>query len=86
MHLRGNTWYECKCGYEALLTGAARGDGVARAVLAKLDHQVLNHVDIARTCGLEYRYIVSNERVANILRERWFGNVVINVVPFEGCG
>ncbi len=84
--LRGNTWYECKCGYEALLSGAARGEGVARSVLAKLDHQVLNHVDIARTCGLEYRYIVSSERVAETLRQRWFGNVVINVFPFEGCG
>jgi hypothetical protein len=83
--LRGNTWYECKCGYEALLSGEARGEGVARAVLDKLDKQVLNHVDIARTCGLEYRYIVSSERVAETLRQRWFGNVVINVVPFEGC-
>lgn len=83
--LRGNTWYECKCGYEALLTGAARGAGVARAVLDKLDRQVLNHMHIARTCGLEYRYIVSNERVAEILRNRWFGNVTINVVPFESC-
>ena len=83
--LRGNTWYECKCGYEALLTGRARGDAVAQAVLAKLDAQVLSHSDIARTCGLEYRYIVSNDRVADILRARWFGNVVIDVVPFEGC-
>jgi hypothetical protein len=83
--LRGNTWYECKCGYEALLTGEARGDGVARAVLYKLDHQVLNHLDIARTCGLDYRYIVSSQRVADILRSRWFGNVVINVVPFQSC-
>lgn len=83
--LRGNTWYECKCGYEALLSGEARGEGVARAVLDKLDKQVLNHVDIARTCGLEYRYIVSSQRVAETLRQRWFGNVVIDVVPFEGC-
>jgi hypothetical protein len=83
--LRGNTWYECKCGYEALLTGAARGDGVARAKLDQLDHQVLNHLDIARTCGLEYRYIVSNDRVAEILRDRWFGNVTIEVREFEPC-
>jgi hypothetical protein len=82
--LRGNTWYECKCGYEALLAGRARGPGVANAVLDKLDHQVLNHSHIAQECGLEYRYIVSNETVANILRSRWFG-VVVNVVPFEGC-
>ena len=84
--LRGNAWYECKCGYEALLSGAARGDGVARGVLDKLSKQVLNHVEIARTCGLEYRYIVSSERVAERLRNEWFGNVVIDVVPFEGCG
>jgi hypothetical protein len=84
--LRGNTWFECKCGYEALLTGAARGEGVARAKLDELDHQVLNHLDIARTCGLEYRYVVSNERVAEILRERWFGNVTIYVMPWEPCG
>jgi hypothetical protein len=83
--LRGNTWYECKCGYEALLSGAARGEGVARAVLQKLDKQVLNHLDIARTCGLEYRYIVSSEQVAETLRERWFGNVDIEVVEFESC-
>lgn len=83
--LRGNTWYECKCGYEALLSGEAKGDAVARAVLDKLDHQVLNHLDIARTCGLDYRYIVSSERVADILRSRWFGNVIINVVPFQSC-
>ena len=83
--LRGNTWYECKCGYEALLSGAARGLGVAEAVLQRLDHQVLNHIHIARTCGLEYRYIVSNERVAEILRQRWFGNVVIDVRAFESC-
>ncbi|HEY9132674.1 MAG TPA: DUF4157 domain-containing protein [Dyella sp.] len=83
--LRGDTWYECKCGYEALLTGAARGERVAAAVLDKLDHQVLNHVDIANTCGLQYRYIVSNQTVANLLRSRWFGNVTIDVVPFEHC-
>ncbi len=83
--LRGDTWYECKCGYEALLTGAARGEGVARAVLERLDRQVLNHADIARTCGLQYRYIVSNNTVRNILQNRWFGNVVIDVVPFEPC-
>lgn len=83
--LRGNTWYECKCGYEALVTGKSRGDKVAAAVLDKLDQQVLNHADIARTCGLDYRYIVSNNTVADMLRQRWFGNVVVNVVPFEGC-
>jgi len=83
--LRGNTWYECKCGYEALLSGAAKGDAVARAVLDRLDKQVLNHLDIAKTCGLEYRYIVSNEKVAEILRSRWFGNVVIDVREFDPC-
>ena len=83
--LRGNYWYECKCGYEALLSGEARGEGVAKAVLEKMDKQVLNHVDIARTCGLTYRYVVSSERVASILRDRWHDNVVITVVPFEGC-
>jgi hypothetical protein len=83
--LRGDFWYECKCGYEALLSGAARGEGVARSVLDKLDKQVLNHLDIARTCGLQYRYIVSSENVAQALRARWFGNVVIDVRPWEGC-
>jgi|GEM_PF-4015897 len=83
--LRGNTWYECKCGYRALLSGESRGDKVAEAVMAKMDKQVLNHVDIARTCGLEYRYIVSNETVADLLRSRWHGNVVIDVRPWEGC-
>lgn len=83
--LRGNTWYECKCGYEALLSGAARGQGVANAVLNRLDHQVLNHVEIARTCGLQYRYIVSNESVAERLRARWFGNVEIEVREFDPC-
>ena len=63
----------------------ARASESARAVLEKLDKQMLNHAEIARTCGLEYRYIVSSERVAERLRQRWFGNVVINVVPFEGC-
>jgi hypothetical protein len=40
---------------------------------------------IAQTCGLDYRHIVSNDTVADILRSRWFGSVVIDVVPFEGC-
>ncbi|HVG22869.1 MAG TPA: hypothetical protein VND45_01840, partial [Thermoanaerobaculia bacterium] len=83
--LRGNTWFECKCGYEALLSGAARGERVANAVLDRLDHQVLNHVDIARTCGLDYRYIVSNDSVATRLRQRWFGNVTIDVREFDPC-
>jgi hypothetical protein len=88
--LRGNTWYECKCGYEELIDPSrpGRGDwraGRARQVLEKLDHQVLNHVDIARTCGLDYRYVVSSERVAALLRARWHDNVVVTVVPFEGC-
>jgi len=83
--LRGNTWYECKCGYEALLSGAARGERVASSVLDSLDHQVLNHVHIASTCGLDYRYIVSSHAVAERLRSRWFGNVTIDVVPFESC-
>jgi hypothetical protein len=79
--LRGNTWFECKCGYENLLT-----DWRAPGVLEKLDRQVLNHKDIATTCGLEYRYIVSNERVRQILQSRWFGNVVIDVRQWEPCG
>lgn len=83
--LRGNTWYECKCGYEALLSGEARGQGVARAKLDELTHQVLNHLHIARTCGLDYRYIVSSEEVAERLRDRWFGNVVIDVEPWDPC-
>jgi uncharacterized protein DUF4157 len=78
--LRGNTWYECKCGYERLLTSGA-GPGV----LDRMDHQVLNHVDIARTCGLTYRFVVSNDRVRRILEQRWFGNVVIDVVPWGDC-
>ena len=79
--LRGNTWFECKCGYERLLE-SWRGAGV----LAKLTRQVLNHAGIARECGLEYRYIVSNERVRDILQDQWFGNVVIDVRPWEPCG
>jgi hypothetical protein len=55
-------------------------------VLAKQTRQVLNHVAIARECGLEYRYIVSNERVRDILQDQWFGNVVIDVRPWEPCG
>jgi hypothetical protein len=83
--LRGNTWYECKCGYEKLLADESRGAGTARSILAKLDKQVLNHADIARTCGLTYRYVVSSERVADILRERWSGNVTIYVVSVDLC-
>jgi hypothetical protein len=83
--LRGDTWYECKCGYEALLNGAARGDGAARAVLDKLTRQVLNHRDIAQTCGLTYRYIVSSNWVRDRLQAEWFGNVVIDVVESEWC-
>ena len=79
--LRGNTWFECKCGYEHLLE-SWRGPGV----LAKLTKQVLSHAAIARECGLEYRYIVSNERVRDILQDQWFGNVVIDVRPWEPCG
>jgi hypothetical protein len=79
--LRGNTWYECKCGYEELLKSWR-----APGVLEKLDHQMLNHVDIARTCGFDYRYIVSSQNMADLLRQRWFGNVVIDVVPSELCG
>lgn len=80
--LRGNTWFECKCGYQHLLGGKP---GRARAVLAKLTHQVLNHQDIARDCGLEYRYIVSNEFVANLLRREWHGNVVVDVRESDLC-
>jgi len=78
--LRGNTWYECKCGYEGLLKSWKE-----RAVLEKLDKQVLNHVDIARTCGFDYRYIVSSKYMADLLRSRWFGNVIIDVVSSELC-
>lgn len=79
--LRGNVWYECKCAYESLLS-SWRGAGV----LAKLDSQVLNHKHIADACGLDYRYVVSNDRVAEVLRERWFENVRIEVRPWEPCG
>lgn len=81
--LRGNTWFECKCGYEGLLLGSR--PGVADRVLDSLDHQVLNHVHIANACGLEYRYIVSSDRVAELLRSRWFGNVTVDVRRFESC-
>ncbi len=81
--LRGNTWFECKCGYEQYFK---EHWWAAPGVLAKLDRQVLNHRDIARTCGLDYRFIVSNERTRQVLEERWFGNVVIDVRPWEPCG
>ena len=81
--LRGNTWFECKCGYEGLLLRSR--PGVANSVLESLDHQVLNHVHIANACGLEYRYIVSSDRVAELLRSRWFGNVTVDVRHFESC-
>lgn len=83
--LRGNTWYECKCGYEALLSGAARGEGVARSILADMDRQILNHLTIATECGLQYRFIVSNDYVRDILLQRWFGNVTVDVREWEPC-
>jgi hypothetical protein len=78
--LRGNTWFECKCGYAGLVTGR-----IGESVLQRMDQQVLSHSDIARTCGLEYRFIVSNEPVRRILQNRWFGNVVVDVRPWEPC-
>lgn len=81
--LRGNTWFECKCGYEFLLGQA--GTGVSRSVLADLTHQVLNHKALADECGLEYRYVVSSELVRDILEAEWHGNITIWLVPWEGC-
>jgi hypothetical protein len=83
--LRGNTWYECKCGYEKLIADASRGEGTARAILEKMDKQVLNHREIAQTCGLTYRFVVSSERVAEILRERWNRNIEIYVIAVDIC-
>jgi hypothetical protein len=82
--LRGNTWYECKCGYKSLVQAVREGRFWSQKRLDELDEQVLRHQRIARQCGLQYRFIVSNEQFAELLRRRWFG-IDIEVVQFEPC-
>lgn len=68
--LAGRTWYECKCGYGGLVRGAERGDWLSRVRLDEMDEQIRRHMRIAAACGLIYRFVVSREDVAALVRSR----------------
>jgi hypothetical protein len=66
--LRGNMWYECKCGYRSMVRAYLRGEKWAKVKIEGIwgmDEQVLRHKRIAQHCGLQYRFMVSNDDVTD---------------------
>ena len=82
--LRGRTWYECKCGYASLLEGLRNNLFWARRRLDGMMEQALRHQRIALQCGFTYRFLVSNQELADYLRGGFFP-VNVEVRPFEPC-
>ncbi|WP_424886825.1 hypothetical protein [Streptomyces sp. XH2] len=82
--IRGNTVYECKCGYGSLAKGLDEDRFWAKWRADGLDEQVQRHQRVAQECGLPYRYMVSNKRFAELLRLRWFGVQVVHE-PSDLC-
>lgn len=82
--IRGDTMYECKCGYASLLHGLARDKWYAKLQQDKLTEQMLRHQRIVQDCGLRYRYVVSNSELADFLRGVW-PSVDIVVSEWEPC-
>ena len=83
--VRGNTMYECKCGYASLLRGLDKQKWWAKLQEDKLTEQMLRHQRIVQDCGLQYRYIVSNHEFAEFLRSVWPSSVDILEIPWEPC-
>ena len=82
--VRGNTMYECKCGYASLLRGLDKQKWWAKLQEDRLTEQMLRHQRIVQDCGLQYRFIVSNPEFAEFLRSVW-PSVDIIEVPWEPC-
>jgi hypothetical protein len=82
--LAGRTWYECKCGYGSLVRATHRGERWARFALDTLDEQIRRHMRIAAVCRLRYRFVVSREDVAELVRSR-HRDVDVMVVSWEPC-
>ena len=82
--LAGRTWYECKCGYGSLVRAAEHGERWAQFALWSLDEQIRRHMRIAAVCGLDYRFIVSREDVAQLVRSRHW-DVDVIVFGWEPC-
>ncbi|MCF3101835.1 DUF4157 domain-containing protein [Streptomyces roseoverticillatus] len=82
--IRGNTVFECKCGYGSLVKALGKDRFWAKWRADGLDEQVQRHRRVAQECGLQYRYMVSNREFAELLRMRWFGVTVIHE-PSDLC-
>jgi hypothetical protein len=85
--LRGNTWYECKCGYLSTVKGAEKGDKKALQSLegpSGLDKKLRTQADVAAECGYDFNIVVANPIVAAFFRDRYSFAKVIEQ-PFEAC-
>lgn len=91
--LRGNTWFECKCGYLSSVRAFKKGVPWAKAAMmgGKKDNgklglfeQIQRQMRIADHCGLDYRVVVASEEVARFFREQ-FPSLKVDVQSFEPC-
>ncbi|WP_406224103.1 hypothetical protein [Streptomyces canus] len=83
--LVGNTAYECKCGYASYVRNYSSAAWWAQWQRDKMDEQMLRHQRVTGQCGLQYRYMVSNEELANLLRARWGFGVTVMYEPSDLC-
>jgi hypothetical protein len=87
--LAGNLAFECKCGWSSMLRdlGSARAWARVRGQfkLDKIEKQMRAHQDVADQCGLNLVYIVSNQRVAEFLNQRWDGRPHVIWSRFDEC-
>jgi len=85
--LRGNTWYECKCGYASTVKDAKAGKQNALARFTGpdgIDKKIRTQVQVAQECGYEYNLVVASEIVENYFRERYTDVKVVRE-DFEPC-
>ena len=87
--LRGDTAYECKCGYEPVLDDLESGvpwrRERAQRRLWKIDEQMGRQRRMADDCGLQLRWYVSSDRFQDYLNDRWNGDPPVLQTPWDPC-
>ena len=87
--VQGRDAIECKCGYDHFLDDLDSADNFKRRraenVLDGMIKQVLSHLRYTQDCALQYRVIVSSERLAEWLRGQLGNQVDVIVQPSELC-
>ena len=85
--LRGNIWYECKCGYLSTVKDVLAGKENALIRFTGpdgIDKKIRTQVQVAKECGYEYNLVVASKTVEEYFRGR-YADVKVVRENFEPC-